>query len=130
MPGEQAEYDLIRVLDTQADSKQDTFFISPKEIGRDGSGVQAVTFGQAGEPDSPVTGAVAVFLDSSGTLKQKLPDGTVTPLAGVGGSAEAVHTRDVPAGESLTVDSDESLTLTGPVDIDGTLTVDGGVSVL
>ena len=47
MPGEQAEYDLIRILDDQADSKQDTFFISPKELGRDGSGVQAVTVGQA-----------------------------------------------------------------------------------
>jgi len=77
MPGEQAEYDLIRILDAQADSKQDTFFIAPKEIGRDGSGVQAVTFGQAGEPESPVTDAVVMFLDSDNTLRTKSTDGTV-----------------------------------------------------
>ena len=130
MPGEQAEYDLIRILDDQADSKQDTFFISPKEIGRDGSGVQAVTFGQAGEPDSPVTDAVVVFLDSSGTLTQKFTDGTTGRLHTRASIRGAITQRDVPSGETVTVDSDESLTLTGPVDIDGTLTVDGGVTVL
>jgi hypothetical protein len=80
MPGEQAEHDLIRVLDTQADSKQDTFFIAPKEIGRDGAGTQQLTLESVTEPDSPPAGEQYVFLDQSGALKAKAADGTVTTL--------------------------------------------------
>jgi hypothetical protein len=80
MPGEQAEHDLIRVLDNQADSKQDTFFIAPKEIGRDGAGTQQLTLESVSEPDSPPAGEQYVFLDQSGALKAKAADGTVTTL--------------------------------------------------
>jgi hypothetical protein len=82
MPGESAEYDLIRVLDNQADSKQDTFFIAPKEIGRSGSGLQVLTVESVGEPDAPDSGQTALFLDSSGSVKSKAPDGTVSDLGG------------------------------------------------
>jgi hypothetical protein len=81
MPGEQAEYDLIRVLDSQADSKQDTFFISPKEIGRAGSGLQTLTVESVGEPDAPADGQIALFLDDTSTVKAKAPDGTVTTVS-------------------------------------------------
>jgi hypothetical protein len=102
MPGEQAEYDLIRILDAQADSKQDTFFIAPKEIGRDGSGVQAVTFGQAGEPESPVTDAVVMFLDSDNTLRTKSTDGTVKT---VGADASGANIQ----GCRVTLDTSQTL---------------------
>jgi phage baseplate assembly protein gpV len=130
MPGEQAEYDLIRVLDSQADSKQDTFFISPKEIGRAGSGLQTLTVESVGEPDAPADGQIAVFLDDTDTLQAKLPNGRVSAIGSADGVRGAVQSRVIEADESVTVDSDESLVLTGPVTVDGTLTVDGGVTVL
>jgi hypothetical protein len=83
MPGESAEYDLLRVLDSQADSKQDTFFIAPKEIGRSGSGLQVLTIESVGEPDAPDSGQTALFLDSSGSVKSKAPDGTISSVGEV-----------------------------------------------
>jgi phage baseplate assembly protein gpV len=130
MPGEQAEYDLIRVLDDQADSKQDTFFISPKEIGRAGSGLQTLTVESVEEPDAPASDQFALFLDDTQTLTLKAADGTTQSIQSETGFAGAIHERVIESGESVTVDSDESLVLTGPVTIDGTLTVNGGVTFL
>lgn len=89
MPGESAEYDLIRVLDSDSSSKADTFFIAPKEIGRSGSGLQVLTVESVGEPDAPDSGQSALFLDSSGAVKSKAPDGTVS---GVGESLDPATT--------------------------------------
>jgi hypothetical protein len=109
MPGESAEYDLFRVLDSQADSKQDTFFIAPKEIGRDGSGVQVLTLSAEGEPDSPSTDQQALFIDSAGEVKLKAPDGTVS---GVG---ETLDPTTVDISQLQNSDTKADLTQSGGV---------------
>jgi hypothetical protein len=113
MPGESAEYDLIRVLDSDSSSKADTFFIAPKEIGRDGSGVQVLTLAQEGEPDAPQQGEQAVFLDSDGSLKTKAPDGTVSAF---GGSLDPA-TTDID--QFLNSDLKADLTQSGGVLVSG-----------
>jgi hypothetical protein len=106
MPGEQAEHDLIRVLDNQADSKQDTFFIAPKEIGRDGAGTQQLTLASVTEPDSPPAGEQYVFVDSTGTLTAKFADGTTQALD----PATAIANTDI----STLQNSDTKADLTQP----------------
>jgi hypothetical protein len=106
MPGEQAEHDLIRVLDNQADAKQDTFFIAPKEIGRDGAGTQQLTLESVPEPDSPPVGEQYVFVDSTGTLTAKFADGTSQALD----PATAIANTDI----STLQNSDTKADLTQP----------------
>jgi hypothetical protein len=109
MPGESAEYDLIRVLDSQADSKQDTFFIAPKEVGRSGSGLQVLTVESVGEPDAPDSGQSALFLDSSGSVKSKAPDGTVSSVG------ETLDPTTVDISELQNSDTKADLTQSGGV---------------
>jgi hypothetical protein len=73
MPGQEDSYDLIRVQDAQANSKADTFFISPKELGTDETQVRRVVLEAL---DGDMTGGVEVSsltgdklsVDSSGNL--------------------------------------------------------------